>query len=209
MSADGTVTALVVAGGLGTRLPGRTPKGLRPLGGDSLFLHSLRAFDEAPSVGPKVLVVPQESFKQTSEWASKWPLRPVAVVAGGARRQDSVFRGLEAAQQNGYAQGEALVAVHDAARPFLDVPLIERTIAAARVSGAAVPMVPIVDTVRELAPAGGRPRLLDRQTLRLAQTPQTSRLDWILEAYRRAEAEGATVTDEGAALERAGFAFSI
>jgi 2-C-methyl-D-erythritol 4-phosphate cytidylyltransferase/2-C-methyl-D-erythritol 2,4-cyclodiphosphate synthase len=97
-----------------------------------------------------------------------------------------------------------LVAVHDAARPFPDAALITRTIEGARAVGASVPVLTVSDTVREVAPDGTSRRLIDRASLRLAQTPQTARLDWLLEAYRRAEDGGLEVTDEGSALEGAG-----
>jgi len=99
--------------------------------------------------------------------------------------------------------------VHDAARPFVSPNLIERTVAAARDSGAAVPVLEVSDTVREIRADGGPPTLLDRSRLRSAQTPQTARLDWLLESYARAEAEGTVITDEGTALELAGFPFSL
>lgn len=242
MSGDQPVAALVVAAGLGTRLPGGPPKGLRSLGGVPLFLHSLLTFDRAASVSALILVAPPGREDEVNAVASGRLDKPLTIVAGGMRRQDSVLRGLLAAQAalggrtpqgpakagegtKVFAAGKArkvqkkqetetprlacsesgvLVAVHDAARPFVDLDLIQRTIDAARSSGAAVPMVRVVDTVREIDPSGRVSRVLDRDRLRLAQTPQTARLDWLIEAYQRAEAGGMSVTDEGGALVLAG-----
>ena len=214
MGAEGPVTALVVAAGLGKRLPGDLPKGLRLLGGQPLFLHSLLAFERAPSVDRHVLVVPVDQLGSARAAAEKRLRKPLTVVAGGGRRQDSVLRGLLAAERAGDSpshelRATALVAVHDAARPFVDPALIERTVVAARAAGAALPLIPVCDTVREIDTAGGPPRLIDRERLRLAQTPQTARLRWLIEAYRRAESAGVSVTDEGAVLSFAGRSFTV
>ena len=225
MRTEASVTALVVAGGAGVRLPGSVPKGLRPLAGIPLFLHSLLAFDRSTRVDGHVLVVPGEWTTSVPATIGSRLRKPVEIVGGGARRQDSVLRGLEAVATlasrtgggrlggplapSGRARGgaERLVAVHDAARPFLDPGLIERTIEAALAEGAAIPVVRVSDTVRELPASAGTPKCLDRDRLRLAQTPQAGRLDWLLEAYRRAADDGIEVTDEGAALEHAGRPF--
>jgi 2-C-methyl-D-erythritol 4-phosphate cytidylyltransferase/2-C-methyl-D-erythritol 2,4-cyclodiphosphate synthase len=213
MTAEGPVTAVVVAAGRGVRLSGSLPKGLRPLGGRPMFLHSLEAFDRAPSVDRHVVVAPAGFLDAVLGAARGRLAKPLAVVAGGDRRQDSVLAGLEAARaESGPGAGgggERLAAVHDAARPFVEPELIERIVAAARATGAAVPMVAVTDTVREIDAAGGPGRLLDRESLRLAQTPQTARLDWLIEAYSGAGARSRTLTDEGAALELAGRPFAV
>jgi 2-C-methyl-D-erythritol 4-phosphate cytidylyltransferase/2-C-methyl-D-erythritol 2,4-cyclodiphosphate synthase len=203
------VTALVVAAGSGTRLAGPVPKGLRALGGEPLFLHSLRAFDACPSVGAHVVVAPPGFEEETRRAAAGCPIeKPLTIVPGGARRQDSVLCGLEAIA-SAEDREALLVAVHDAARPFPDRALIERTIAAARRVGAAVPMVPVADTVREIDPTGRTaPRLVDREPA-AGTAPQTARLDWLVEAYRRAGSPGPHVTDEGAALALSGRSFAV
>jgi 2-C-methyl-D-erythritol 4-phosphate cytidylyltransferase/2-C-methyl-D-erythritol 2,4-cyclodiphosphate synthase len=200
------VTSLLAAAGAGTRLEAGPPKGLRPLAGVPLFVHALRAFDACSDVDSHVLVLPRGAPAGIVPGSVGFRAR-VLVVEGGARRQDSVLAGLDAALKAmgaGSADAPRLVAVHDAARPFPDAALIARTIEGARAAGAAVPVLPVSDTVREVDAAGASLRVLDRRALCLAQTPQTARLDWLLEAYRGAQGRGATVTDEGSALEDAG-----
>lgn len=200
------VTSLIAAAGAGTRLNGGPPKGLRPLGGLPLFVHALMAFDAVAEVDSHVVVVPSGAMDEARR-AIAVLRKDVRVVAGGPRRQDSVLAGLgEAAHAWPSPPGSPprLVAVHDAARPFPDAALIARTIEGALAAGAAVPVLPVSDTVREVGPDGASRRILDRGALRLAQTPQIGRLDWLLEAYRGADASGTEVTDEGSALERAG-----
>ena len=213
MTAERPVTAVVVAAGRGVRLSGPVPKGLRSLGGRPMFLHSLEAFDRAPSVDRHIVVAPAGLLDAVLGAARGRLTKPLAVVSGGERRQDSVLAGLEAAGVELGAKigdgGASLAAVHDAARPFIEPDLIERIVAAARSRGAAVPMVAVTDTVREVDAAGGPGRLIERERLRLAQTPQTARLDWLIEAYSRPEARSRNITDEGAALELAGRPFAV
>jgi 2-C-methyl-D-erythritol 4-phosphate cytidylyltransferase/2-C-methyl-D-erythritol 2,4-cyclodiphosphate synthase len=102
------------------------------------------------------------------------------------------------------ASGADLVLVHDAARPFVDARLVSAVLDAARQHGAAVPAVAARDTVKRDDGTGFVAETLDRATLRLAQTPQGARRDWMLEALRLAVASGRDVTDEAQALEHAG-----
>jgi 2-C-methyl-D-erythritol 2,4-cyclodiphosphate synthase len=102
------------------------------------------------------------------------------------------------------ADGAALVLVHDAARPFVAAALVEAVLHATALYGAAVPALAVRDTIKRDDGAGFVAETLDRGVLRLAQTPQGARRDWMLEALRRAVAAGDAVTDEAQALERAG-----
>lgn len=206
MSAEGPVTALVLAAGLGTRLPGSSPKGLRLLAGEPLFIHSLLAFDRCDRIERLILAVPVAHVATAQQGSRGRLTKPLEVIAGGERRQDSVLFGLQTALNHDPPRSirGRLVAVHDAARPFPDAELISRTVEMARDKGSAIPVVPVTDTVRQIDPTGTGGRLVDRETLRFAQTPQVARLDWLLEGYRRGAAEGSALTDEGAALELAG-----
>src|SRR5262245_7867970 len=134
--------AIIVAAGRGERLGAARPKAFVELGGQPLLLRAALVFDAAPSVGAVVAVVPAPEVE-----AARSVLAPVrklrAVVAGGSRRQDSVLEGLKQAP-DGY---DGLVLVHDAARPLLDVPLVESVVRAAREEGAALPVLGLVDTV--------------------------------------------------------------
>src|SRR5262249_4505314 len=115
------VSALVVAAGSGARLPGGVPKGLRAVGGPPLFLHSLQMFAAAPAIDDIVVVVPEAHVEECDAIVRASVERPVRVLAGGERRQDSVLKGLEALGDGSPGTGGAgrLIAVHDAARPFV------------------------------------------------------------------------------------------
>jgi 2-C-methyl-D-erythritol 4-phosphate cytidylyltransferase len=128
------------------------------------------------------------------------PVRKLlAVVQGGARRQDSVLAGLKEAPE-GF---DGVVLVHDAARPLVEVSLVEAVARAAAETGAALPVLPVVDTVKRVRD-GLVVETLDREELGSAQTPQGFRLALLVEAYEAAFRDRLTVTDEAMAVERRG-----
>ena len=174
------------------------PKAFLELAGEALVLRSARVFDEASSVGAIVAVVPEAEVQ-----AARALLAPVrkllAVVPGGERRQDSVLAGLKRAP-DGF---EGVVLVHDAARPLVEIGLVEAVTREAARSGAALPVLPVVDTVKRLRD-GLVVETLERGELGAAQTPQGFRHALLVEAYEAAFRDGLTVTDEAMAVERLG-----
>jgi 2-C-methyl-D-erythritol 4-phosphate cytidylyltransferase len=190
--------AIIVAAGRGERMGTERPKAFLELAGEPLLLRAASAFDAAPSVTGIVAVVPRSELGPARALLA--PLGKLrAVVAGGERRQDSVREGLTQVP-HGFA---GVVLVHDAARPLVDVSLIESVVAAAAEAGAALPVVPLVDTVKRVR-AGRVVETLDRGELAAAQTPQGFRLDVLAAAYEQAYRDQLTVTDEAMAVERLG-----
>jgi 2-C-methyl-D-erythritol 4-phosphate cytidylyltransferase len=192
--------AIVVAAGRGERMGAERPKAFLELLGEPLLLRAARAFEAAPSVGGIVAVVPDSETQ-----AARALLAPLAklraVVAGGERRQDSVLAGLEQLP-DGF---DGVVLVHDAARPLVEVELIEAVARQASATGAALPVLPLVDTVKRVR--GGRVvETLDRAELGGAQTPQGFRCALLREAYDAARRAGVELTDESTAVERMGHA---
>jgi 2-C-methyl-D-erythritol 4-phosphate cytidylyltransferase len=189
---------ILVAAGRGERMGAGRPKAFRELGGQPIVLRAARVFDEAPSVRSIVAVVPAAEVEAARALLA--PVRKlVALVPGGERRQDSVREGLKQAP----AGFEGVVLVHDAARPLVDVALVEAVARAAAGAGAAVPVVPVVDTVKRVRD-GLVVETLDREELGAAQTPQGFRLSLLVQAYEAASRDGVTVTDEAMAVERLG-----
>ena len=179
------------------------PKAFLSLGGEPLLLKSARPFENASSIGFIVAVVPAADVEAGRELLA--PLRKVvAVVAGGERRQDSVLAGLKQAP-SGF---DGIVLVHDAARPFVDEALIDAVIDGAERTGAALPVLPLVDTIKRVRD-GRVVETLDRAELGAAQTPQGFRLDLLVEAYERAFRDQVTLTDEAVAVERIGAAVAV
>lgn len=188
---------IVAAAGEGRRLGSRLPKALVPVAGVPLFLHSVRTFSSCPFVREIVLVLPGEWIERIRKAHGKELIRRrvTAMVAGGARRQDSVFEGLQATTA-------PIVLVHDAARPLVTREAVRDVAAAAAKAGAAVLAAPAVDTVKI---ADGRGRVIetpDRARVWLAQTPQGFRRKVLLDAYT--VNGGADATDDVQLVERAG-----
>jgi len=192
--------AILVAAGRGERMGAARPKAFLELGGEPLLLRAARALEDAACVSGLVAVVPEAETAAARELLA--PLRKlVAVVPGGERRQDSVLAGLR--QVPGDFDG--VVLVHDAARPLVDVELIEAVAQQAAATGAALPVLPLVDTVKRVR--GGRVvETLDRSELAGAQTPQAFRVALLREACEVAARSGIVLTDEAAAVERLGYA---
>lgn len=187
--------AIIVAAGSGERMGG-VDKLFAPLRGQPLLAHTLAAFQQSPRVQRIVLVTSAGNIERAAGLMRELRFDKVAqVTGGGPRRQDSVRMGLD-------ALGEcAWVLVHDGARPLLTPDLIESALEAARETGAAVPVVPLVDTVKEVGPDASVMRTVDRSRLRAAQTPQCFRYDLLLRAHREVTAG---VTDDAAMLETLG-----
>jgi 2-C-methyl-D-erythritol 4-phosphate cytidylyltransferase/2-C-methyl-D-erythritol 2,4-cyclodiphosphate synthase len=191
--------ALVLAAGQGVRLGRDVPKGFVHLRGRTLLEWSAAALARSPEVAAIQCVLPPgleaEPVKGLGEVA--W-LPP---VPGGARRQDSVLRGLEV----GSAARPDLrwVLVHDAARCLVEPADVAAVLAAARETGAALPVLPASDTVKLLDGARVE-RTLERARLGLAQTPQAFRVEVLREALEKAERDGFEGTDCASLVERMG-----
>jgi 2-C-methyl-D-erythritol 4-phosphate cytidylyltransferase/2-C-methyl-D-erythritol 2,4-cyclodiphosphate synthase len=192
------IAGVVVAAGRGSRLGGRVPKQFAAIGGRTLIERAVAALASHPSISGIVAVLPPDMLRSPAADRVRRLPGVVAVVAGGATRARSVRLGVEAALPCRY------VLVHDAARPFAPAALVDAVAAATLRHGAAVPVLPVGDTVKEDDGNGFCARTVDRGRLRLAQTPQGARADWLLEALDRAFQDGTDPTDEAQALELAG-----
>lgn len=162
----GDVAVLVPAAGAGVRLGPGIPKALRELAGEPLLVHAVRRLGAAPSVGQIVVAAPAGDVEAVRELLA--PVASVDVVAGGASRQASVAAALRAADAS-----LGIVLVHDAARALTPPDMIERVAAAVR-SGlpAVIPVLPVVDTIKQVDDAGRVAGTVDRAVLRAVQTPQ-------------------------------------
>jgi 2-C-methyl-D-erythritol 4-phosphate cytidylyltransferase/2-C-methyl-D-erythritol 2,4-cyclodiphosphate synthase len=186
--------AIIVAAGRGERLGGSTPKALVDLGGRSLLRRSAEALAACSDVGALIVVAPAGFERQArADVSATGKLR--AVVTGGDTRQDSVTAGLARTVER-----DEIVLVHDAARPFIDAELVTRVIEGARAHGAAIPLAPVVDTIK-VVKSGRVGRTIDRAQLGSAQTPQGFNREALLKAYSSAARSGVALTDEAMAME--------
>jgi 2-C-methyl-D-erythritol 4-phosphate cytidylyltransferase/2-C-methyl-D-erythritol 2,4-cyclodiphosphate synthase len=195
-----SVAAVVVAAGRGLRAGGDMPKQYRRLAGEPAIRASLRLFAQHPEVSMVQAVIHPDDGARFGAAAAG--LKLLAPVFGGATRQASVRAGLEAVAP----LRPDLVLIHDAARPYASAALVTRAIVAVAATGAAVPVMPLADTIKSVDATG---RLieatLDRAILRTVQTPQAFAFAPVLAAHRRAAANGREdFTDDAALAEWAG-----
>ena len=198
------VAAVVVAAGQGLRAGGEIPKQFRRIAGETLLERALSAFAEAPDVTFVQPVIRPDDVDLVRRLTSG--MNVLEPVAGGATRQASVRAGLEALA----SCAPDIVLVHDAARPFASASLITRAIAAAEKTGAAIPALPVTDTVKRIDNTGTIEATLDRDSIRLVQTPQAFAFPALFDAHRRALAQGRDdFTDDAALAEWAGIKVSV
>ena len=187
------MTAVLVAAGSSTRMG--FDKLSFDLGGETVLERSVRAFDECPEVGELVIVTGASG--ENAQRAAACCKKPVRLVRGGSPRAESARSGVAAAHGR-------LVAVHDAARPFVSQSVIADMIAAAARCGAAAPAVPVKDTIKTVAEDGTVTGTPDRSTLRAVQTPQVFETDLLKAALQSALENEVPVTDDCSAVERLG-----
>jgi 2-C-methyl-D-erythritol 4-phosphate cytidylyltransferase/2-C-methyl-D-erythritol 2,4-cyclodiphosphate synthase len=205
--ASNRVALVIVAAGRGARLGAERPKQYLNCGGKPLLAHTLAALTAAQRFSAVTVAIRAEDRALYDEALTHLGAKAVAAIGppaiGGATRQQSALAGLEALS----AAGPDIVLIHDAARPFPSSDLIARAVLAAEAHGAAAPGTPLSDTVKQVDGHGRVLATPPRAALRAVQTPQAFRFPLILEAHRRAAAEGVVdLTDDVAVAEWAGAA---
>ena len=200
------VAAVVPAAGCGTRMGNETPKQFLQLGGVPLLVHVLRGFESSRTIAEIVVVVPRDAVTYCQEeLLPRFAFSKISTVtAGGARRQDSVWNGVQAVDGR-----TTIVVVHDAVRPFVTGTMVEKVVDGARTHGAAIVAIPLHDTVKRAAPDGMIDATLDRQGLWSAQTPQAFAVELLREAHRSSQEDGVEATDDAFLVERVGHRVSI
>lgn len=193
------VVAIIVAAGGGKRMGGDLPKQFLPLAGRPLLDRSLSAFTGSPRIDGIVLALPPSLSNEVKE-SYQQVAKVIAVVDGGAERQDSVRNALMVVPEEA-----EIILVHDAVRPFVSQDLLDRCVELAQEHGAVVPVVPVRDTVKQWNRAEKTLSTRDRSELMLAQTPQGFRAGILRDAYGRAGEEGRKGTDDASLVEGAGY----
>jgi 2-C-methyl-D-erythritol 4-phosphate cytidylyltransferase len=198
-----TTAAIVLAGGSGTRLQRVENKVYLQLGGQTLLAWSLRTFERSPLVDRIVLVVRAGDEDRAAAVTEPLRLRKLTeTVVGGSTRHESERAGLEALAADIATQVVDLIAIHDAARPFVREALLERVFTTAREVGGAVPALELVGEFLLRVGADGAPAPVPTTELRRVQTPQAFRARELLAAYRRASEEAFHGVDTAESVER-------
>jgi 2-C-methyl-D-erythritol 4-phosphate cytidylyltransferase/2-C-methyl-D-erythritol 2,4-cyclodiphosphate synthase len=193
----GSTYALVLAAGRGARFGGALPKQYLPMGGTTVLRHAVTAFARHERIADIQMVIRPEDRNIYDDALAGLDLLPP--VAGGAERQDSVRLGLEALAP----LKPERVLIHDGARPFPDAAMIDRVIDALDKAPAAIPGLPLGDTIKRVTD-GVITKTVDRSGFWRVQTPQGFHFDAILAAHRTAA--GKALTDDAAVAEAAGIA---
>ena len=182
------------------------PKQFIALSGMPILARTLSVFDAVPVVDHVVVVVPPgDEARCRATVVDPYGFTKVrAIVPGGAVRQESVIRGLEAIDRHA-----SIVVTHDAARPLVTGSLVQRVVEVAGASGAAVAALRVVDTLKRRTEDDGMVTTVDRENLWVAQTPQAFRVDVFREAVTRATADHFIGTDDASLVERLGIPVSL
>lgn len=196
--------AIIVAGGSGTRFGAELPKQFLELGGKPILMRSIEAFANSGNCPVDVIVtLPSDQMDLWQRLCDRYGFDvPHRVVPGGETRWHSVKHALDSM---GDVNEVDIIAVHDGVRPMVTADVICRTIAAARRDGAAIPVVALNDSVRQVV--GEASHALDRSTLRAVQTPQAFDARLLLDAYSLLYQP--TFTDDASVVEQLGHPITL
>ena len=193
--------AVIVAAGTASRMGG-IDKVMAPLKGEPMIVRTVRTFQNCDAIFEIVIVTRSDLIQKIGDLCTGFD-KVKAVVVGGNSRQESVNLGL-----NALSDKMKLAAVHDGARPLITWQVIDRTVRAAHAYGAAAPAIPVKDTIKVVEGFVVK-NTPDRATLRAIQTPQVFDFDMLRGALKKAELDGASVTDDCSAVERLGLTVKI
>lgn len=193
-----SAAAIIVAAGLGHRF-GNTGKSFALLDGRPMAWWSLQAAAAAERIDELILVCGEHSLAAARQMAAAFPsVKPLTLVLGGERRQDSSLAGVHATSQS-----VDVVAIHDAARPLVTSSLWDAVVVAATTHGAAIAAIPVFDTIKRVS-NGCVVETIARDALVSVQTPQAFHKQLLLDAFTEAERTGISVTDEATLIEQIG-----
>lgn len=196
--------AVIVAGGSGTRLGSKLPKQFLDLNGYPLLWWSLKAFHKEDTSTEIILVLPEkfiDEWKKIVRLLANEDNIPHKIISGGNSRTESVKRGLSLVDQ----PDDSIVAVHDAARPIITAEMISAGWEAALKDGAAIPVVPVTDSLRRVVSEGSM--AVDRSEYVAVQTPQVFKSDILIKAYQDNPEE--VFSDDASAVEKTGVKISL
>lgn len=187
--------AILVAGGTGIRMNTEIPKQFLLLAGQPVLMHTIRIFYLFDPGMLLFVTLPEHHIPYWKELCRNHSFTiPHHIIKGGATRFGSVKNALEK------IGGEGLVAIHDGVRPLVSIDTLKHTFEEAGKSGNAIPVIRMLESIREAGPGGNRE--VARENLRVVQTPQVFRKELIKKAYRSAPHEN--FTDDATVLETLG-----
>lgn len=193
------VTAIVPAGGRGTRFGTSIPKQFIQIKNRPILFYCLRQLENAPDVSEIIIPVHVEWQSQMTNWIKEWKFQKIShIIAGGPERQDSVARALEVLSPH-----TQWILVHDAVRPLISLEKIHEVVEAGYEYGAAILAIPSRNTIKRCK-EGWVEETVDRETFWQVQTPQVFRREVLVSAYKKALEQGFYGTDDAMLVERLG-----
>lgn len=196
----GTTYAIILAGGKGLRMGADLPKQFLLLRGKPLLMHAIETFHQVDEGMSIIVVLPLEQMAYWNALCMEYHFSiPHQVVQGGETRFESVNNGLQLVENDG------LVAIHDGVRPLVSTALIETCMRAAEEKGSAIPVVPVIDSLRSVH--GIDSQSVDRNRFVAVQTPQVFQSFQIKAAYELPYRE--SFTDDASVVEAAGYALNL
>jgi 2-C-methyl-D-erythritol 4-phosphate cytidylyltransferase len=187
---------IIPAAGQGKRMGAGKNKLLIELNGVPVLIHTLLVFENDEECAEIILAVHPQDEAECCTLLTKYKITKVKrIVFGGKERQDSIYHALKTLTEDG------IVLVHDAARPFIKKASIHLVAETAAKIGAAIIGVPAKDTIKKVH-NGKVTETIERSSLWIVQTPQAFRMSLLLEAYKKAEKENFTGTDDASLVER-------
>lgn len=197
-----TKYAIIVAGGVGSRFGSKVPKQFLLLSGTPVLMHTINAFHNANHNTRIIVVLPDEQINYWKGLCSKYLFTtPHIITPGGTTRFESVKNGLSKIEDT-----QSIVAIHDGVRPLITKELIQKAFDVASIEGCAIPVVPVVESIRQID-ANGKSHNLSRDTLRTVQTPQTFLTSEIISAYNLPY--NPSYTDDSSVWEYSGRALTL
>ena len=196
------VSAIILAAGSGSRFGEK--KQFKKLNGKPVWFYSINTFIQSESVDELILVIPNDSLetlKQSQVFTSLNKTNNIKLVSGGESRKDSVFNGLKVVKK-----AIDIVCIHDAARPFIKASYIKHSVEACSEFDGAIIAIPSVDTVKKVDKQIIK-NTIDRESLWMAQTPQTFKKDKLLYAIKNSS--HLNITDESMLMEEANFKIKL
>lgn len=192
------ISAVIVAGGMGTRLGAPVPKAFIELGSKPLFIHSLEVFDKYPSVNEIAIIVPEGYEEETEKIIKEFNIdKEVKISKGGKERWNSVKNGVDICSKSEW------IMIHDAARPFVTDEVIDSLLRLTNSHKSIITATPVVDTIRTFKEDICE-ETVDRSKLLRVGTPQLFHRDTLLKAFHKAEEMHIIPTDEAMLMEEIG-----
>ena len=193
------IGVIIVAGGSGSRMKSNTPKQFIAINGKPLLQYTIdRFFNWNPNID-LVLVLPETEIDTWKNLVAKNKYSMnYRICGGGKERFDSVKNGLDLLENE-------LIMIHDGVRPFVSDPTLDRCLDTVNSSGSAIPVVPLVDSIRKITNDTSQP--VDRTSLRLIQTPQCFKKEWLKKAYQ--QSFSVDFIDDASVIQKAGFPINL